>query len=129
MPKRPRLEEGSFSHPKCASCIVRPATKIAILVDARWVIRQQLCDGGLVDFSFALQLERPESWRDVARWSVAHGNYHTYRYRWDNPRGLRMSFGLVNGPEDITKAYHHALQHAYPHTEKWLDLWWEGYKR
>lgn len=77
MPRRERLREGAFSHPSCPSCTGLPAAKVHVDTDTRWVTRLRFCEaegGALVDFSVVLQHKRPEGWRDIARWSVAHAN-------------------------------------------------------
>jgi hypothetical protein len=130
--KRARLEEGKFSHPVCMHCDDRRAVKTPIAPDVRWVVRQRFCaahDDALVNFSISLQLERPEGWRDVVRWSVAHANYHRYQFSWDVRECDRRSYALVNTVADVALAYQHAVSNAYPHTEKWLDRWRRGLKR
>ncbi len=56
-PRRIRLQEGTWSHPRCESC--GKDLKSAIYVDdertERWLIRSRSCQGTLVDFHAGLQ--------------------------------------------------------------------------
>ncbi|MGH3628184.1 MAG: DUF7718 family protein [Sciscionella sp.] len=120
------MAEGAFSHPPCPQCEQPPARREYLDPTTRWVVRLRHCEDHLVDFAVVLQMNTAMGWRDVTRFSVAHSNFHQYRYSWNTRYNHRRELGLLNTVEDVEQAYTQVTNWAYTQVEQFVSDWREG---
>lgn len=91
--------------------------------DVQLISRRRWCGGELVDFGLIIQTVDPTGWRDVARFSVAHSNFHLIQYSWD-PRKMRVTVvSLIDSQDQVREAYEMAVKLAYSDLETLLANW------
>ena len=78
--------------------------------------------GGFSEVS-GLQIETETGWHNVARWSVAHANFHVYQWSWRGGRHVRHEYGPLEEVADIARAYQQAVRDAYPQVETLIGDW------
>lgn len=118
-----RLEEGRYRHSPCRACVAPLPTRTVLLPDVQLITRRRWCNDGLVDFHLVVQTSDAAGWRDVARFSIGHSNFHVVQLSWNPRRRTVKVLGLIDRQDQVEEAYRIAVRHAYSDLEALLRNW------
>ena len=121
--RRVRLDEGQFKHSPCDQCLEPPPTRTVLAPDVQLILRRRWCKSQLVDFHLVIQTADATGWRPVARFSMAHSNFHLNQYSWDPRRKTVKVIGLIDRVEQVEEAYREATTIAYSRLRELLQNW------
>jgi hypothetical protein len=121
--RKVRLEQGKYKHSPCPTCNEPAPTRTVLASDVQLILRRRWCGDALVDFQLVLQTNDATGWRPVARFSMAHSNFHLVRTSWDPRRRVVEVIGLIDRQEQVEEAYRIAIEHAYSRIEELLRDW------
>lgn len=121
--RRVRLDEGQFKHTACPQCVEPPPTRTVLVPDVQLISRRRWCNDQLVDFHLVVETVDATGWRPVARFSMAHSNFHLNQYSWDPRRKTVKVIGLIDQVEQVDEAYRKAVTIAYSRLQELLQNW------
>jgi hypothetical protein len=124
--RKVRLDQGQYKHSPCPQCVEPPPTRTVLAPDVQLILRRRWCDEQLVDFHLVVEASDPTGWRTVARFSMAHSNFHFVQYSWNPRRKTYTVFGPVDRVEQVTEAYQIATRFAYSQLQELLQNWRAG---
>ena len=120
---RVRLTEGSFKHAPCQQCVEPAPTRTVLAPDVQLILRRRWCGDSLVDFHLVVETADATGWRTVARFSMAHSNFHLVQYSWDPRRKTVKPPGLIDQVDHVDEAYRSATTFAYSRLQELLQNW------
>ena len=121
--RRVRLDQGQYKHSPCPQCIEPAPTRTVLTPEIQLILRRRWCSDQLVDFQLVIQTIDPTGWRTVARFSMAHSNFHVVQHSWDPRREHYTVIGLIDRVEQVTEAYQIATKFAYSRLQEMLQTW------
>jgi hypothetical protein len=121
--RRPRLDQGHYRHSPCPRCDEPPPLRTVLAPEVQLITRRRWCTDQLVDFHLVVETIDATGWRTVARFSMAHSNFHLVKYSWDPRRKVYVRFGLIDQVEHVSEAYRVATRYAYSRLQELLEDW------
>jgi hypothetical protein len=121
--RRPRLDQGLYKHTPCPQCDEQRPMRTVLAPDVQLIARRRWCNDQLVDFHLVIETIDATGSRTVARFSVAHSNFHLVKYSSDSRREVYWVFGVIDEVDQVSEAYRAATRYAYSRLQELLEDW------